>query len=147
MSEHGLKLRAVDAPDLQVIAAALQDAAVPISDMRYFAGPKQFALAVSRFRWELPETGRDDAGGGERVNAGLIFEHVRGVRSRRLDLGDRTQVLDLLTIQAGDGHVDLLFAGGATVRLEIDRIECRLEDYGEPWPTIFRPKHAIDEGS
>jgi hypothetical protein len=147
MTEDALKLRAEDAADLEVIAAAVQDAVVPIADMRYLADARRFALAVSRFRWERPQPGPEAGEAGERVNAGLVFEHVRGVRSRALDRGDREQTLSLLTIQAGEGHVDLLFAGGATIRLEVDRLECRLEDYGEPWPTIFRPHHAVEEGS
>ncbi|MBI1778961.1 MAG: DUF2948 family protein [Proteobacteria bacterium] len=142
-----MRLRAEDAPDLEVIAAALQDAVVPISDMRYLPGDRQFALVVSRFRWELDEADFERPVRGERVNAGLVFEGVVKVRSFRIDLRDRSQVLELLTIQTGDGHVDLLFAGGGTVRLEVESIACRLEDYGEPWPTLFRPSHSPDDRS
>jgi hypothetical protein len=147
MKNQGMRLRAEDASDLEVVAAALQDAVVPIADMRYLAQQRQFVLVVSRFRWELEEEAVEQPAQGERVNAGLVFDGVVKVRARQLDLRDRSQTLELLTIQSGPGHVDLVFAGGGTVRLEVERIDCRLEDYGEPWPTLYRPRHTPDAGS
>ena len=44
-------------------------------------------------------------------------------------------------MEMGDGVVDLLFSGNAAIRLEIEKLSCRLDDFGQPWPTIFRPAH------
>ena len=46
-----LKLRAHDLQDMDVIAALLQDALVPLGDMTYLAEEKRFILVANRFRW------------------------------------------------------------------------------------------------
>jgi hypothetical protein len=76
-----------------------------------------------------------------RVNAGLCFEKVRRVRTQKLDLKDKDQVLSLLTVEARPGALTLVFSGGALVRLEVGAIACFLEDLGEPWPTPWLPLH------
>jgi hypothetical protein len=134
-----LKLRAVDAEDLAIISAALQDAAVPISDMRFFPEQRRFILAVSRYRWESDPGER--AGGGERVSSAVIFDQVQRVRRRGFDPNDGERILALLTVTGEAGKVDLVFSGDAAVRLEVGGLDCRLDDFGEPWPTIFRPEH------
>ena len=59
--------------------------------------------------------------------------------------GDRDGLLSLLTLVAteeqGAARIDLVFAGDKAIRLEVARPDCTLEDYGLPWPTIFRPRH------
>lgn len=139
MTGKPLKLRAEDAEDLAILSAALQDAAVPIGDMRYFPEEKRFMLAASRYRWESDQGSR--AGGGERITSALIFDHVIHVRRRGLDQDDSEHILALLALEAGEGVVDLLFSGGAAIRLEVEKLACRLDDFGESWPTIFRPAH------
>ena len=139
VTDKPLKLRAEDADDLAILSAALQDAAVPIVDMRYFPEDKRFMLAASRYRWESDRGA--GVGGGERITSALIFDQVTRVRRRGLDQGDGERILALLAIEAGDGVVDLVFSGDATVRLEVEKLACRLDDFGEAWPTIFRPAH------
>ena len=139
MTDKPLKLRAEDAEDLAILSAALQDAAVPIGDMRYFPEEKRFMLAASRYRWEADKGPK--SGGGERITTALIFEHVTRVRRRGLDQGDSDRVLSLLAVETDKGVVDLLFSGGATIRLEIEKLASRLDDFGDAWPTIFRPAH------
>jgi len=81
----------------------------------------------------------------ERVNAGLCFEYVRRVRTQKLDLRDKDQVLSLLTVETQPRSLTLIFSGGALVRLDIDAIACFLEDLGEPWPTPWQPLHETGE--
>jgi hypothetical protein len=81
----------------------------------------------------------------ERVNAGLCIENVRGVRTQKLDLGDRDQVMSLLTVEARPNALTLVFSGGALVRLEVSSIACFLEDLGEPWATPWLPLHEAEE--
>ena len=164
-----LKLRARDAEDLQAIAVHLQDALVPLADAAYLKSEKRFVLVANRFRWEgapepAPEaepesepaagdTGdarfedaEEDAGMlYQRVNCGLCFDRVRGVKVRGVDLKDRRQILSLMTLSSGAGTVTLVFSGGAEIQLQVERILCHLEDLGEPWPTRWRPGHALDE--
>jgi hypothetical protein len=60
-------------------------------------------------------------------------------------------VLELLALgfEAGDppaGAVHLLFAGGGTVKIEVECIEARLADLGAAWATAAKPKHDLDSG-
>ena len=77
-------------------------------------------------------------------DAAVPIEHVGHVRRRGFDPKDSERILALLAVTAGEGIVDLVFSGDAGVRLEVDRLDCRLDDFGEPWPTIFRPGHEAN---
>lgn len=166
--ERPLKLRARDAEDLRAVAACLQDALVPLADVAYLKAEKRFVLVANRFRWEAaPGTvdGRaeDPAGAPpgdarfedqgesppgaiyERVNCGVCFDRVKGVRVRGLNPRETDQILCLLTIAPGPGHVTLVFSGDAEIRLEVGQIRCHMEDLGRPWPTRWRPSHAPND--
>ncbi len=41
--------------------------------------------------------------------------------------------------------MELDFSGDATVRLEMKRPVCLMEDIGEPWPTTRRPSHMFED--
>lgn len=156
-----LKLRAEDSDDLKVIAACLQDALLPLSDIHYVDGERQLIMVANRFRWEncpdLPEAPSAHADGVEcsnyeRVNCGILFDNVTAVRRRGLDQRDRGRILELLTMEVETGEngrmaVMMLFAGGAAIRVEGVNIKCRISDIGEPWPTQFRPNHPIDDAT
>lgn len=143
-SSQPLKLVAVDEDDLAVISGALQDAIVPIGDMSYRPDDKAFVFAANRFCWEAGS----QRAGGERVNAGVTFSNVQDVRRRGIDFRARDTFLNLLSISCehdtdGEGpSVRLTFSGDAAIRLETTGLLCHLEDFGEPWPTQWRPRHA-----
>ena len=174
-SSRHLKLRARDLDDMTVMAAMLQDAVVRPAEMTYLTRDKRFVMVMSRFRWEDPEAkagpAADEALDGEaraasaqadgeedarfedagprplyeRVNAGLCVENVRRVRTQKLDLRDKDQVLSLLTVEVQSRSFTLVFSGGALVRLEVSAIACFLEDLGEPWPTPWLPLHETED--
>jgi len=155
-----LKLRARDPQDMDVVAALLQDALVPLADMTFLEKENRFVLVANRFRWHgdpaldhrsaepevLPE-GEDAAFDDdsqppfERVNSGLCFDRVERVRFRGLQPGGKDEILSLLTITSQPDAITLIFAGDAAVRLEVKAISCHLEDIGQPWPTRWRPQH------
>ena len=139
-----LKLRAIDEEDLSVISACLQDAILDFTDMTWEKDSRRFLMVVSRFCWE----GCRDAEGAilERVHAGICFDGVAAVRHRGLGEAERHSMLSLLAVRRAEGVIDLDFAGGATIRLEADRILCHLQDLDEPWPTQWRPSHPLEEG-
>ena len=141
MSEKLLKLAATDEEDIVVLSALLQDAVVPASEMIYLAAENRFAIVAHRFRWE--DAGEEKVSGAiyERIRCGISFDKVAGVRRRNLDQSRRGEMLDLLALEASKEYVDLLFAGGATIRLEVGSILCHAEDFGEAWPTKWRPEH------
>ncbi|HXQ52688.1 MAG TPA: DUF2948 family protein [Stellaceae bacterium] len=138
-----LKLRAVDAVDVSVLSTVLQDALVPVAEMVWLPDERRFALVANRFRWE-PEAG---AGRGtfERTLTGLCIDHVASVRRRGFSPAETDRILELLALRAEGSSIYLEFAGGGSIRLEVERIECRLDDLGEPWPTRWRPRHPIDD--
>jgi len=166
---RGLKLRARDQSDLSVIAALLQDALVPLSDVTYQKREKRFVLVANRFKWPEAEGKPDpapepapepktapeavpakgdaafedarEAPPFERVNCGICFDQVLRVRCKNIDLSDRRQILNLLTIVEAPGAVVLLFSDDGAIRLEISGLSCHIEDLGDAWPTRWRPHH------
>lgn len=142
-----LKLKAGDSEDLETIAAFLQDSVVPMNEMAFQRAERRFAMVANRFRWEAADGGRVEGRIYERVHCGVRFEEVTSVRVQNLDQKRRGDILSLLTISASDGVIDLVFATGGLVRLGVDRIACRLEDFDEPWPTQWRPAHPEEAGN
>lgn len=152
-----IKLRASDAEDLAIVSACLQDAILPIGQMCYEPAARRFVLLANRFRWETADSGRAIAGDAglvadddhlfpfERTHCGVRFEGVAAVRVRGVDLKDRHQMLELLSVAAVDGGVLLTFAGGGALRLDSPGWTCLVEDLGEPWPTASRPCHGLEE--
>jgi hypothetical protein len=161
-----LKLRARDCTDMDVVAALLQDALVPLGDMTYLAKEKRFVMVANRFRWHgdptedgLPSSPPPQPAGEdvafaeeegaappfERVNSGLCFDKVRRVRYRGLHPGGNDEILNLLTIESRPDAITLIFAGDAAIRLEVEAIRCHLEDIGQPWPTRWRPQHDVED--
>ena len=58
-----LKLSALDADDLGVVSAAVQDALVAVRDCAYFKDEKRFVLLLNRFQWEAdPSIDSGDVG-------------------------------------------------------------------------------------
>jgi hypothetical protein len=134
-----MKLSAVDAKDLTVLAALLQDALVLIDDIAYFPEQGQFVLVANRFQWETDRAGAADH---TRTTTGVTFSKVTAVKRKGLDLRDGDGMLSLLTITAEPGALQLTFSGDAAIRLEVSEILCHLQDVGESWPTKWRPDHA-----
>jgi hypothetical protein len=135
-----LRLLAEDADDLEIIAAALQDAIGKIGDIRYDAGARQVTLLLNRFRWE------GDDHQAERVRTGLQFGGVLNVQARKLKRDAPEAVVELLTIdfEAGEapgGVVQLSFAGGGDLRLEVECVDAALADVSSPWPAKAKPAH------
>lgn len=139
-----LKIKALDQADLTVVSALLQDALVPVSDMAMIDAERCFVLVANRFRWECPSSTVEEREVWSRTNAGIRVAGVGRVRYRGFSLAERGRILDLLAIAVEEGAVTLSFADGAAIRLEVDRIEVTVEDFGEPWPTTHRPSHQLD---
>lgn len=143
-SNNILKLSANDVEDLTIISACLQDAVTIGSELQYLRKERRFAAVFSRFRWE------DHHAGGQKrwVRAGVHFNSVFGVQSKGFNR-DPDTVLELLAMEAAPGAdgsavVQLSFAGGASIRLQLECIDCHLTDLGEPWTGRRLPTHPVD---
>ncbi len=140
-----LKLAAVDEEDLAVLSAFVQDAVLKVGDMVYLPGQNRFAIAMNRFGWEVAG---DRSQTYERRRAALIIDRVRAVRTTHIDRDRPDAVLELLAVQfmpgeLPDGTIELCFAGGGGVRLDVECIETRLTDLGAAWSTERKPWHAV----
>jgi hypothetical protein len=143
-----LKLAALDEEDLDVLSAHFQDAVLCVRNLAFLPREKRFALVADRFVWERA---RREAPGAaeacfERRRTGLHFERVLNVRTRGIDRSAPDTILDLLAIrftptEAPAGHVDLYFAGGKDIRLEVECVEAAAKDLGPAWPTTRCPGH------
>ena len=139
-----LKLAALDAEDLAVISAHLQDATVRIGDMAYLPKSRRFVFVAARFDWV-----RALAGACERCRTGLHFERVFKVARSGFDL-EPDRVLNLLAIMFTPGHapsgtITLTFSGGAAIRLDVECIEAALSDIGPRWSVEDKPGHVTLE--
>lgn len=137
-----LKLSAVDAEDLEVISAAIQDSLVAVRDCAHFKDEKRFVLLLNRFRWEADPTVE---AAHFRTHSALVFNEVKAVRHHQIPLSEPDRMLELLAVAHDDGpSVTLRFAAGRAIRLEIGRLACHLGDVGEPWATPWKPAHPVD---
>lgn len=109
----------------------------------------------------MPEVGEvQDKGAGDasfrdaearpvyhRTHAGLVFDKVRGVSTRNIDLHDKDHFLNLLTVATWPKDIILYFSQGGEIRLKVSEVRCHMKDLGESWPTYARPEHALDVGA
>ncbi|UIJ71336.1 DUF2948 family protein [Aurantimonas sp. HBX-1] len=145
-----LRLLAVDADDLAIISAHCQDAVVKLKDCHFRAHTGQFVMEMNRFVWEAARERKRfrvfARSSYERRRAVMHFDRVRQVQRLNLDLAASDQVLVLLAIRftettAPSGTVELVFAGGSAIRLDVEVIEAQLADIGGSWSTDARPDH------
>ncbi|MGA0533103.1 DUF2948 family protein [Hansschlegelia sp. KR7-227] len=139
-----LKLIALDAEDLEVLSAHLQDFVVRIGDLVFLPGEKRFAFVGNR------ADRRIDGELRRRRTAGH-FERVTRVAARGVDRSTPDAILNLLAIvftPAGEedpsGAVELRFSGGASLRLEVECVEARVADLGPVWSAKATPSHDAE---
>lgn len=135
-------LAARDAEDLEVISAKLQDAVTKIGDLSFVKKQRHFIGVFNRFRWE--NGGRTNT----RVRSVLHFEGVLAVRCCNMRQGAPEAVVELLAVRfisngADDpaGSVELTFAGGGILHLDVECLEAALADEGQEWAARGRPQH------
>lgn len=144
-----LKLFVFDTEDLEVLSAHLQDAVARVADIAWLPADKRFVVILNRFDWtEDTARGRTH----QRRRTALHFERVEAVRQRGVDRGDPDAVLNLLAVRfeekiAPGGTVELVFSGGATIRLDVECLEARLSDLGPAWSTESVPAHEAATGT
>ena len=140
-----LSLFAEDEEDLEIVSAYLQDAIVRVGEIAYLPKSRRFALLANRYCWECD----DAANAGSRKLAGVHFDGVIGAKSTHIKQNSPDAVLQLLAVQytpaSGEGGVvDLCFAGGGCIRLEVEIIDASLRDLAGPWQAQARPAHQLE---
>jgi len=141
-------LAAEDAEDLGILSARLQDAVVQVRDLVWLPKSRRFAAILNRFKWEDAQKSRSS---NLRVRSRLSFDRVLSVKSHKIRY-DPDAVASLLTVKftpnGGDdpsGLIELIFAGGGLIRLEVECIDASLSDLSGEWAARGRPRHEIEE--
>jgi hypothetical protein len=127
-----LKLIALDADDLAVVSAHVQDARVVTADIIWRQGEKRLVVGMSRLDWEQTLSGE---AAPRRLIAALRFDRVLSCKSRNIDMRTPETALELLGIEfhpgdAPSGSAVLLFTHGGALRLDVECLECQLTDLG-----------------
>jgi hypothetical protein len=137
-----LKLVALDAEDLEVFSAHLQDFVLKIADLVYLPRDKRLAFVGNR---------ADRRAGGQlrRRRAAGHFDRVTKVSSRGLDRSAPRTVLNLLAItfvreEDPSGEIELHFSGGASLKMQVECIEGQVVDLGPVWAARAEPRHDDD---
>jgi hypothetical protein len=135
-------LAAQDGEDLEIISARLQDAVAKIGDFVYLPKKHRFAALFNRFKWENGKRGN------LRVRAGLHIDSVLSVRSHKLKRGAPNAVVELLAVRFAPkapedpaGEIELVFAGGGSIKLDVECVDASLADVSGAWAARGRPAH------
>ena len=129
-----MKLNAIDTEELKIIATVLQDGLIEVSDVKYLPSIRTFIVMITRFMWEEKIVNKTN----NRTKAVLVFEDVLAVHSRNIDQMNKTKVLELLTFnfynnKSKNIEIELLFNNDATIKLETELVQAKLEDQGKSW--------------
>lgn len=146
MSDNLLRLVALDAEDLAILSAHVQDAVLKIGDITRRGDA--MIVALNRFVWEQAAIGSWRRREYMRRRSALRFARVGRMRSTGIDRAAVDTVLELLAVRfeetdAPSGDVILDFAGGATIRLSVEVLEVALTDLGPAWSTPHAPRHVL----
>jgi hypothetical protein len=143
MTAKELTLSAEDAEDLEIVSARLQDAVAKVNDLVWLPQSKRFAGLFNRFKWET-----NGKAGDLRVRARLYFDRVLSVKSQNLRRDTPDAVVSLLAIRfapkGGEdpgGMIELVFAGGGAIKLDVECIDAGLTDVSPEWAARGRPDH------
>ena len=141
-----LNLGAMDADDLQVLSALLQDAVLTVADVAWQKRHQRLTLLVNRLR-------REDGvhvSPPERVRALLAVENVTGVSSQGVSRDDPELVLSILAVsfeptEEGAGNVVFTLAGDGALRAQVEALELRLRDVTRPYQAVSgkTPDHEL----
>src|SRR6202022_1780520 len=127
-----LKLIALDAEDLAVISAHVQNAHVQTSDIVWRQDEMRLVVGMNRLDWEQTLSGGTRP---RRLIAALRFDRVLACKSRNIDLEQPEATLELVGIEFHPGEPPggsalLLFNHGGVLRLDVECLECELTDLG-----------------
>jgi len=139
-----LKLLALDAEDLAVVSAHLQDAVFKTDGLAFDARQHVFSVVVNRFVWENAASRGKSF---ERRRAVVAFKRVNAVRSIGIDRKDTSAVFSLLAVnftpkgEGPEGTLEVVLSGNASVALDVECVEVQLADTGGAWETSLKPRH------
>lgn len=140
------KLIALDADDLAVISAHVQDAAINVGDIIWRQGEKRLVIGMSRLDWDQTISGEVTP---RRLVSALRFDRVLACKSRDICLDTPDIALELLGIEfhaaePPGGSAVLMFVGGGALRLDVECLEVELADLGRDELTSESEASGLD---
>lgn len=146
--EAPLRLKALDSADLDVVSTLIQDAVLPVREIRWDKRKRRFAMLLNRFRWEDAERAKQRGRAVERVQSVISIEDAIAVRTQGVDKGDRDMILSVLSIafqpaSDGTGRIVLTLAGDGAIAVLVEALEVYLQDVTRPYlaPSGQAPTH------
>ena len=143
-----LRLIAFAVEDLKVISSLVQDAVLPIGEMRWSPNERRFAMLLNRFRWEDIKDEKSEGQVYERVQSVLAFEDVQNIQTQSIDRKDDNLIISILEIsfyavEDGMGFYLITLAGDGVIRLNVEALEVTLQDVTSPYkaPSGLKPNH------
>ena len=145
--EHGLKLQAIAAEDVEIISALLQDGLVAASDLHYQKDEASFVMVINRFCWEQVDDSESETQ-SNRCLCGVKVANVKQVSQRGLSAG-ANQFYNLLSITYEEikenemalKSLTFTFSAGYGIRLAVDELALIVQDIAAPYPGLARPQH------
>lgn len=137
-----LRLIAQDNDDLKIISASLQDAIGRVGEMVFDRRGRALTLRLTRFSHEQEKP--------QRLLSGLRIDSVLDIKTRAIDRTDPEALAVLLSLDfvegefAPGGVLNLIFAGGGHIRIEVECIDIILADITDPRNTDKTPLHPVD---
>jgi hypothetical protein len=146
MASENLKLSAASDEDLRVISAHLQDSITQIGNIVHLKKNKIFLIQFNRFMWEDVEKGVFRK--NRRTQSIFKLENVLSVCSKNLNQKKKDRFLDFLAIKSKQlfdksYEITLYFAGDILIKVNVEVIDCFLDDQGESWKTKNKPKNNL----
>ncbi len=146
--DEPLRLRAVDADDMQVVSALIQDAVFPIGEMNWDQKRRRFAVLLNRFRWEDLNPNTKRKRDFERVQSVLVIEDVLKVTSQGVNRLEPDVILSALSLafepsSDGMGRIEITLAGDGAIAVDVETLEVTLNDVTRPYiaPSRSQPNH------
>ncbi len=152
-SDGRLRLRALSIEDVEVLSTLLQDAIIPGEDMTFDRPGRRFVMVANRFCWDRPAVAGITTDSGaplyERQLCGIQIHGIDQVQTVGMPASRRGALFNLLAISAtivdGVATVEMLFSGGASLRVDSDSLLILAEDLEEGRPTPNLPSHSDDQ--
>lgn len=140
-----VKIHAQHHDHIDIISSHVQDAVIPASAFIHDSNTKTFKLMGNRFCWERfldPDNPIK-----LRVQSGIHFDHVVNVQKKNVHLHHPEKLYNLMMIKAAKNEVILHLSEHAEIRLDVEKISCKLADLHQPYPTEFLPTHTAVESA
>ena len=147
-AEQALVLKAETPEDVAVLSALVQDAVLPVTEMRWDRRSRKLVLLINRFRWEDRTAAELARRRYERVQSLLVIGGVLSVASQGIDRSEADLVVSILALSweagaEGAGRVVLTLAGDGAIAAGVECLDLTLKDVTQPYlaPSGKVPDH------